>query len=408
MKVAHLNYQGNRGGAGRAVLRIHNSLIDAGVDSRIWTEDRAVGDWRISGPHTKYEKVIVFLRARLNRFYRVLFNSKNPVIHSPALLPSRWVKVINESDVDIVNLHWIGNEMLSVADVVRIKKPTIWTMHDMWGFCGAEHVSSDSRWKIGYLKNNRPQHESGFDINRWTWTRKMALWKKPIHLVTPSSWLSECAHESMIMKNWPSFVIPNPLDASLWQPYDQSLSRKMFNFPDNEILIGFGGGNAHHKGLDLLLEALKLLHCQANVKVRLIVYGQYKEKEQVDFDFPIHYLGLLQDDLSLCVLYNALDILAVPSRNDNLPNTAVEACSCGTPVVAFDIGGLSDIVKHKKTGYLAKPFSAEDLSNGFKWVLAQDKEKIKSRNRSRFLDRFSSTKVASQYIEVYKHVLSLA
>jgi glycosyltransferase involved in cell wall biosynthesis len=407
MKVIHLNYQGNRGGAGRAVLRIHNSLVEEGVDSHIWLEDSFIGGWRVSGPINKYEKIVIFFRARINRLYRLFFRSKNVIIHSPAFLPSRWVKLINQSDADIVNLHWIGNEMISIADVSRIKKPIVWTLHDMWGFCGAEHVSYDTRWKTGYLPDNRPQHETGFDINRWTWERKLKHWKRPIQLITPSSWMAKCAHSSVIMSDWPSVIIPNPLNINLWKPYSREFARGIFNFSDDIILIGFGAGSAPHKGFDLLLDALKLLSRKTDLKFKLIVFGQYEKKDPPIYNFPIQYIGALQDEESLCMLYSALDILAVPSRNDNLPYTAVEAISCGTPIITFDIGGLSDIVEHEKTGYLAEPFSISDFSKGIEWILSQDRKNLRNKNYSRFLDRFSSKVVAKKYVETYENILSL-
>jgi glycosyltransferase involved in cell wall biosynthesis len=407
MKVIHLNCQGNRGGAGRAVMRIHKSLVEEGVDSRVWIEDSFSGGWRVSGPRTKFQKIVTFIRARVNRFYRLFFRSENIVMHSPALLSSRWVKLINESDADIVNLHWIGGEMMSIADVSRIKKPIVWTLHDMWGFCGAEHVSYDDRWKVGYLSNNRPKNESGFDINRWTWNRKIKHWKNPIHLITPSSWLSSCANQSLIMHDWPSTIIPNPLNVNLWQPYEKGLTRKMFSFTDDSILIGFGGGEAPNKGFDLLLDAMVLLSRETNLKLKLIVYGQYEKIDSPRYSFPIQYMGVLQDDLSLCMLCNALDIIAVPSRNDNLPNIAVEAISCGTPIVAFKIGGLPDIVKHKETGYLAEPFSINDFAKGLEWTISQDTAAIRKKNYSRFVNKFSSTVVANKYIEIYQKIIKL-
>ena len=114
----------------------------------------------------------------------------NNLISLPAILPSSWIKKINESTADIVNLHWTQHEMLSISDISKINKPVVWTLHDMWGFCGAEHISWDDRWEKGYNKNNRPTHESGFDLNKWTWKRKIKYWKKPIQIITPSNWLT--------------------------------------------------------------------------------------------------------------------------------------------------------------------------------------------------------------------------
>jgi glycosyltransferase involved in cell wall biosynthesis len=67
---------------------------------------------------------------------------------------------------------------------------------------------------------------------------------------------------------------------------------------------------------------------------------------------------------ALVDIYSAATVVAVPSRQDNMPLTAMEAQACGTPVVAFATGGLPDIIKHEMTGFLAQPFSTNDLSNG--------------------------------------------
>jgi hypothetical protein len=129
----------------------------------------------VQGPLSKFNKELVAIRPNLLSPLLQTLKTTNPVIYSPEVLPSKWVKRINASNVDIVHLHWFQGEMLSIADIGRIEKPIIWTLHDMWGFCGAEHYSNDDRWRDGYRHNNRPPHESGFDLNRWTWNRKRGL-----------------------------------------------------------------------------------------------------------------------------------------------------------------------------------------------------------------------------------------
>jgi glycosyltransferase involved in cell wall biosynthesis len=95
--------------------------------------------------------------------------------------------------------------------------------------------------------------------------------------------------------------------------------------------------------------------------------------------------------------------MVIPSRQDNLPNTAVEAHACGTPVVAFNTGGLPDIVEHQCTGYLAKAFETEDLAQGVAWVLAQrDSVQLGQQARERAVARFSEGVVAAQYRVVYE------
>ena len=104
---------------------------------------------------------------------------------------------------------------MSIEDIGRIPKPVIWTLHDMWAFCGAEHYadcSDDARWRVGYQKSNRPVIDTGIDINRYIWMRKKKSWDKPMHIVSPSQWLAACARESIILKDMPVTVIPNVLD----------------------------------------------------------------------------------------------------------------------------------------------------------------------------------------------------
>jgi glycosyltransferase involved in cell wall biosynthesis len=103
----------------------------------------------------------------------------------------------------------------------------------------------------------------------------------------------------------------------------------------------------------------------------LVVFGQHAPRSPSSLGLPIHYTGHLHDDRSLRVLYSAADAMVVPSRQEAFGQTASEAHACGTPVVAFNTGGLADIVEHQSTGYLSKAFDTEDLAQGITWVLAQ-------------------------------------
>ena len=120
-----------------------------------------------------------------------------------------------------------------------------------------------------------------------------------------------------------------------------------------------------------------------------------------------HYLGFLYDDISMVTLYNAADVTIVPSLEENLSNVIMESLSCGTPVVGFDIGGNSDLIEHKKTGYLAEKMNSEDLARGIDWVLQNDNyNKISTNSRQKVLNNFESSLVAKKYIALYKDLLS--
>jgi len=410
MKIIHLSLADIRGGAFAAAYRLHHCLREAGVDSWMWVNQFRSGDWTVEGPRNKLEKAMAIIRPQVVRPFVNTLKTANPVLHSPAILPSSWVKRINASDADIVHLHWVQDEMLSIAEIGQIKKTIVWTLHDMWAFCGAEHLAWDSRWRDGYSRRSRPDHESGFDLNRWTWERKRKHWRKHFQVIAPSQGLANSISQSALMKDWPVQVIPNPLDTEIWQPVQSVLARQIFHLPSDIPLLLFGaiGGTAdYNKGFDLLQSALGYLrYLRQTSPLELVVFGQREPEHPPDLGFPIHYVGHLHDDLSLRLLYSAVDIMVVPSRQEAFCQTASEAHACGTPVVAFNIGGLPDIVEHQRTGYLAPAFDTQEFANGIQWVLAQRQTGSFGKHaRARAVERFSYPVVAAQYQAVYQQAI---
>ena len=411
MKILNLNYSDINGGAARAAYRIHHALRSSGIDSQMLVNVAALGDWTVQGPTSKWAKAISRIRPQLATPWRKLLHTGNPIIHSPAVVPSRWPERINVSDADTVHLHWVQGEMLSIADIARIRKPIVWTLHDMWAFCGAEHLAWDNRWRDGYRRDNRPAHESGFDLNRYTWQRKCKHWRRPLQIVCPSQWLADCVRASALMHEWPVVVVPNPINTGRWQRIDQRLARQLLGLAQDCPLLLFGaigGGSAHHKGFDLLLAALAYLRSEPSLQnLQLVVFGQLAPQSPPPLGFPVHYTGHLHDDLSLRALYSAADLMVVPSRQDNLPNTAVEAHACGTPVVAFRTGGLPDIVADRVTGALAEPFEPASLAAAIRWVLEDPQRRIglghAARQRAERL--WAPARVAGMYAEAYGQVI---
>jgi glycosyltransferase involved in cell wall biosynthesis len=409
VKILSVNYSDAAGGAARAAYRLHQALLGSGVKSRMQVVQANLGDWTVSCPKSPLAKIGKHVRPQAASLVRSFTKSIVKYPLSPSFLPSRWPALINHSEADLIHLHWLNAEMMSVEDIARIKKPTVWTLHDMWAFCGAEHVSTDNRWREGYSLKNRPDHEGGFDINRWVWNRKRKAWKKPIQLVTPSRWLANCVKESALAADWPVISIPNPINTDIWKPIDRILARNLMGLPQDVKLIAFGamgGGQVYHKGYDLLLSALDKLRGE-QLGLEVIIFGMMAPEKKADLGFPIHYVGHLHDDLSLRMLYSASDTMVIPSRVDNFPNTGVEAMACGVPVVAFDTCGLPDIVSHQKTGWLAKAFDTEDLARGISWVLA-DEDRLSQLGKSSRIHaeaNYSYPIVASQYIALYQRIL---
>ena len=156
------------------------------------------------------------------------------------------------------------------------------------------------------------------------------------------------------------------------------------------------------------MEAFSRLVQRGDAPDQLLVFGQSAGAGHGELPLRARFLGSLQDDLSLVLAYSAADVFVLSSRQDNLPNTGIESLACGTPVVAFDIGGLPDIVDHQRTGWLARPFDTEDLAAGIAWVLC-DRERANQLGvaaRDTAEERFSEPRIAAQYKELYERVLA--
>jgi glycosyltransferase involved in cell wall biosynthesis len=217
------------------------------------------------------------------------------------------------------------------------------------------------------------------------------------------------------MKEWPITVIPTAIDLNRWKPMDKAKLRYSLGLPLDTPLILYGamGGKADpRKGADLLFEALGKLKSKVEgtplANIEIVVFGQGRPSKDEQMLFPVHYTGHLNDDLSLSMYYAVADIMIVPSRQDNLPGTALESQACGTPVAAFNIGGLPDIVDHQKNGWLANPFDTEDLARGIQWIL-EDKERhqILARESMRSAEiKYNPKKIASKYADLYHKIMN--
>lgn len=414
IKIVTVNFNDTSGGAARAAYRLHKGLIDHDIDSKMLVQRKYSNDPSVDVYYgnSKTGLAYSFFRSTVDGLVNKLQYSTNSIIHNANWLPSSLHKRINKSNADIVHLHWIGKGMISISEIAKIEKPIVWTLHDMWAFCGAEHYDDldfPKRYAEGYYKRNRPDAYKGIDIDRWTWKRKMKHWSdKELNIVTPSKWLANCARESTLLKNKNIQVIPNGLDLDLYKPIPKEWARKIMNIPEEKSnkYILFGAMSAtsdRRKGFKQLQKALSRLK---NENYRLLVFGS-EGYEDIDFNLPTTYLGKLNDDEILALAYSSADTMVVPSLQDNLPNTAVEAVACGTPVVGFNIGGLSDIIDHQKNGYLAEPFSSKDLANGIIWNLKNHdhNKEISKKARKKAVDKFSLDKIAKQYLELYEQIL---
>ena len=158
------------------------------------------------------------------------------------------------------------------------------------------------------------------------------------------------------------------------------------------------------KGFLQLTQALDILPSSLKSQMQIIVFGKSAQQQEIA-GIKAHFLGMLHDDHTLNLAYNACDVFVTPSLAENLSNAIMESLSCGTPVVAFDLGGNGDMITHKHNGYLATPGDSGDLALGIEWILGLESsayEQLSHNARTSITQRFSPRLVGEQYIESYK------
>ncbi|MDR1130056.1 MAG: glycosyltransferase [Prevotellaceae bacterium] len=410
MKVLHVNYFDDYGGAAIAGLRIFKAQRKYGIDARMLVviQNTDIPDispvskttfWRIK----LFFKISTLLVNKLNK-------STNPVLHSINLFGSGLHRQINKTDCDIVHLHWINREMLSIREISKISKPVVWTLHDSWAFCGAEHHPNGLDDDL-YARDYLPKQYKGFNINRWVLKRKKRLWKnKSFRIVTPSSWETESAKKSSLFANNEVITVPNCLDPDIFKPIDKNVAKGILNLRPDKRYILFGAAEVNKmpvKGGDLLKSALEIfIEKYKPQDVELLIFGSSSYDSFSDIDLPVHFLGTIHSEYAMSLVYNSADVMLVPSRMDNLPQTATEPASCGTPVVCFSVGGLVDIVEHKSTGYIAGRFDFEDFAEGINWVLNEaDSSLLSKKAREKALANYNEKKCVDSYLNVYNEIL---
>jgi glycosyltransferase involved in cell wall biosynthesis len=414
MKVLFVSQSDKAGGAGRASWRLFRALVERQVDARLLVRNKISDDPKVIGPAGKVAKFLVPLRFHFGLLLTQFQRTDNKNFHSINRLPSRWAPFINRAPEELVHLHFLAGETLSIEDLGQIRKPLVWTLHDMWAFSGSEHYGFDgdeSRWFQGYSRGNRPRGHRGLDWDRQTWTRKRRSWSRPISLVTPSRWLADCVTRSALLQEWPVTVIPNLLDTEVFQPLNKAFCRLALGLPQDRTIVLFGalgGSGDPRKGYDLLVEALRMWVQAGRGNAALgVVFGQGEPAVQTELPLPVRWMGHLSDDTTLALLYNAADVMVVPSRQEAFGQTGSEAQACGTPVVAFAATGLLDVVEDRATGYLARPFDAADLARGLAWVLEDANRwgNLSTAARARALRLWSPRVGVDLHLKLYREVL---
>ena len=405
-KIVHVQY--SMESAGKSALKLHNTFIEAGMESTILSLYPGINGnekIKILGKKSKYisiidDKIQKFLtQKRINEFGLFSF----PILGTN-------ISGMDEiKDADIIYLHWILGGFMNIRNIeqlVKLGKPVIFIMHDMWTITGGCHHSfSCDKYIVGC--NNCPMFSSERqnDLSAKEFKKKLKLFSTHdnLYFVSPSRWLYKCAKKSLLTKSKPIFHIPNIIESKIFKPFNTAIAKQILNIDPNETVLAFGATsiNSPYKGWEYLQNALNKLDSYYSLKnITVLIFGNGYDKKIADaIPFKTKFMGYLKDNLSTNLVYNAADIFIAPSIADNLPTTILEALSCGTAVVAFDTGGIPDMISHKENGYLAKYKDSEDIVNGIKYCL-------ENRLKGYILPEFETDKILNKHLELFDYIRS--
>ena len=437
MKVLFVNTNDISGGAARAAMRIMRGVQQSGVEAQMFVKDKYsqssdVIPLSTYAPSSNwfldvFKWVIQKFKNRYHMFKWHPYKRTKQNVFMSDLRHTDIHGALQKLDYDIVHLHWINNRFLDIRELSKIHKPIVWTLHDSWPFCGICHYFVDCKRYQSHcgacpMLGSKKEQDLAYEV----FEKKMEAYKDlDFHIVTPSHWLGDSAKKSALLGRFPVHVIPNCLDTDLFrllsveeirviaeQQQNAVVSRVLREATEKRIakpLILFGAMNAANdriKGFASLLSALQILDAQ-DVKAHLVVFGANEQELPMKFqNIDVTFVGYIHDSSVLTALYNIADVMVVPSLTENLSNAIMESLSCGTPVVAFNIGGNSDMIDHQQNGYLANELDCEDMAKGIQWCIEHNTEGALSRNSlEKVMNNYTIDIVSKQYKQLYQSII---
>ncbi|KQS30675.1 glycosyltransferase [Dyadobacter sp. Leaf189] len=405
MKILHISCFDN-GGAGTAAVRLHKGLLSLGVESKMLVLEKRTDTPEVY-PLRKTNKYFVLFQRVLKKLgFPVTLEHYNDNRQRKfdgefdyfSFAKTSFTELVNHplvEECDVINLHWVANFLDYDSFFKRINKPVIWTQHDMNAFQGGFHYKDDD------IRNR----DILFDVNDEQYQCKLkALEQLPsdsLTVVSPSKWMMSEASDSQILGRFSHKHIPNGIDTSLFNNKNGSESnlKSKFGFDSEKITVLFVSesiGNPR-KGFDLL--ANLTADWMLTEICEFVAVGNIKSGQKLP---GVKYLGSIHSEMLLSEIYSAADIFLLPSREDNLPNVMLESLACGTPVVAFSVGGMKDHIFNGYNGYLSGELSAAGLHNAFikciNEINSLDHEAISLDARR----KFSLERQAKSYLTLYR------
>lgn len=399
MKVIHITTI-DIGGAYKAAMRLHEGLTRISVQSDILLR-------------TKTDESHVGVEVFSNKFSAAISKAKNVwnLLRADGaiardVLGTDISKNEKVREADVIILHWINSFLTAkeIRKLAALRKPILWFMHDMWLFTGGCHVGGECvRYESGCGNCPLVSRSGDKDISRINFQEKERLMREIRAVVAgPSQWIVDCAGRSGIVAGRKLVCLPNMLDTEVFYPMEDKprlLSKYGIGEGRKAILFGAAdtGTENRAKGFSYLQHALAELPRE---QYQLVVFGNAGSDMKLPQGFDVTLLGFITDERKLAEIYNCADVFVTPSLQESFGYTACEAMACGTPVVAFPVGGLKEQITHLENGYLAEFQNAQDIAKGIIYC-AENREQLGVQARKSAM-RYSYENVAVKYLEFMK------
>ena len=416
MRVLIINTTERQGGPAIAAYRLTEALKNNGIKAKMLVRRKSteqvttvIAERSLTNRlSTLWERCSVTLHThfRRNRIYAIDFgHSGTDITNLPEF-----------KQADVIHLHWINDGMLSLAAVEKIiatGKPIVWTLHDMWPFTGVCHYAHDCDHYTEHCHdcpqlNSRKHHDMAYHIFD---QKAQLLQGSRIQFVACSHWLGNMASNSHLLNDHKIACIPNAININLFKPRSRSQAREALGLPQDKRLVLFSSHTLtdERKGFHYLKEATKRLiveHPEWKDRLGIVLIGKDVDNTQYrDIPFDVYPLNYIVGEKRLVDVYNAVNIFAIPSLQDNLPNTVVEAMACGIPCIGFNVGGIPEMIDHLHNGYVAEYKNIHDFSEGIHWLLVEGEYEILSREASRkAANSYGENSIAMKYISIYNRM----
>lgn len=416
MRVLIVNTAERTGGAAIAANRLMHALNRNGVEAQMLVRDRKTDapevvsipqSWRLKA-NFLWERGVIWLNNGLSKqgiFQVDIANAGTDITTLPAF-----------QQADVIHLHWVNQGFLSLKNLERIcasGKPVVMTLHDQWYFTGICHYSSNCDKYRTQCEKCPMLKGHGSDLARQVYNRKRAIYEgRNITFVGCSRWMADLARKSSLTRGHTVTNIPNAIDTDVFKPMDKLEARRRHNLPMDKKLLLFGAQRItdKRKGFDFLVEAcehISMHHPTLPGQLEVVVLGGDAQSVKELLPLPVHIVNYLSNEADIAQLYNAVDLFVTLSLQDNLPNTIVEAMSCGTPCVGFDVGGIPEMINHKQDGYVADYCDSLDFAQGIAWCLNPDRHPaLSAAARAAALATYSQSVAATRYLSIYQSALN--